>query len=206
MNIQSSGLSDSSGDIMSDFDEIRQHMELLNDEELLAIIRERDEEQWRPEVFDIVSSILRDRGVSPPSDDPITEEYISDAISSLGLVTVANYFNVIDAETDRLALDAKGLEAWILNKYSPGRLSMGGVELKVRAEDLTAAMAILESEPALSSDLPDDITEPSCPKCGSRDFTEKSEVMEVLSSSGTRSSKEVWLYHCSSCGYQWSEP
>ena len=47
-------------------------MELLNDQELLAIIREHDEEQWRPEVFDIVGAILKNRGVSPSSEEPAT--------------------------------------------------------------------------------------------------------------------------------------
>lgn len=179
-------------------------MELLNDQELLAIIREHDEEQWRPEVFDIVGAILKNRGVSPSSEEPETEEGIPAAIQSLDLVTVAYYFNEIDSEMDRMALEAKGLEAWTLNKYTPEH-HMGRVALQVRAEDLTAAMAILESEPAFSSDLPDDIAAPPCPKCGSREITEKSEVMEVLSSSGSRSDKEVWLYRCSSCGYKWSD-
>jgi len=33
---------------MSDFDEIRQNLSLLADEELISILREHDEKEWRP--------------------------------------------------------------------------------------------------------------------------------------------------------------
>jgi DNA-directed RNA polymerase subunit M/transcription elongation factor TFIIS len=190
---------------MTNTDEIRQQMELLKDEELISIIQEHDAEQWRPEVFDIVNAILRERGVSPGKELE-HEEDISDETPVLDLVTVADYFNYIDAETDRLALEAKGLKAWICNECNP--LTEGvppGVQLQVRSEDLTAAMAILGSEPVPSSDLPDEIAEPPCPKCGSRKVTEGAEIVEAAADATSPSPKQAWLYHCASCGHKWPE-
>ena len=99
---------------MTSLDEIRQQMELLADEELVAILREHDEDQWRPEVFDIVASILNQRGISLNEDsDPKGD--ISDETAGLELVTVASYSSNIDAEADRLALESMGLKSWIFN-------------------------------------------------------------------------------------------
>lgn len=185
---------------MANLDEIRQQLDLLSDEELVSIFREHDDEQWRPEVFDIVGSILRERGVSPIENSG-HEEDILEETAGLDLVTVANYLNHIDAETDRLALEAKGLKAWIFDEYAPRT----GVQLQVRAEDLTAAMGILESEPVPSSDLPAEIAEPPCPKCGSRKVTEGAEIVETSTASTSSWPRQIWLYHCASCGHKWSE-
>jgi DNA-directed RNA polymerase subunit RPC12/RpoP len=190
---------------MTSNDEIRQQLELLNDQELISILRERDGDQWRPEVFDIVSSILSNRGVSS-GEDGDQAEIIPDKIPGLELTTVAEYFNNIDSETDRLALESKGIQAWICNEENP--LAEGvppGVQLQVRAEDLNAAKAILEAEAVPSSDLPDEIAEPPCPKCGSRQVTEGADIVEVSTGSIRSFMKQEWLYHCASCGHKWAE-
>lgn len=190
---------------MIDFDEIREQLNLLNDTELISILRDRDYEQWRPEVFDIVASILRERGVSP--DESVEEEDIPDEIAGLALVVVGSYHNHGDAETDRIALEEKGLRAWIFNQDSPHDAgSTGNVQLGVLPDDLTSAMAVLNSEPVSSSDLPSDIAEPPCPKCGSRKITEQVEIVESFdASSYSATPEQVWFYNCASCGYKWSE-
>ena len=193
---------------MIDFDEIREQLNLLKDSELVSILRDRDYEQWRPEVFDIVASILRERGVSP--DESVEdEEDISDEIAGLALVVVGNYLNHGDAEADRTALEERGLRAWIFNQDSAhDGARAGGVQLGVLPDDLTAAMAVLNSEPVSSADLPSDIAEPPCPKCGSGRTTEQAEIVESFdtSSSSYRATPEqVWFYKCASCGYRWSE-
>jgi DNA-directed RNA polymerase subunit M/transcription elongation factor TFIIS len=190
---------------MINIDEIRQQMELLKNEELISILQEHDGDQWRPEVFDIVGAILKERGVSP-GDAAEPEEDIADKPEEIDLVTVAEYFNYMDAETDRLALEAKGLKAWIFNEENP--LTEGippGIQLQVRTEDLDAAKAILESEPVPSTDLPPEIAEPPCPKCGSREVTETAEIVEAATDFSDSSPKQVWLYHCASCGHKWPE-
>jgi DNA-directed RNA polymerase subunit M/transcription elongation factor TFIIS len=190
---------------MTGVDEIRKQMELLNDEELLSIILEHSEEQWRPEVFDIVGSILRERGVSPVRNSSGSVEDASAEAEGLDLVTVANYFYDADAETDRQALEAKGLKVWILKQNASATKDAPGVQLKVLADDSVAAMAILESELAPSTDLPPEIAEPPCPKCGSRKVTEQAEIMEAPTVSHSLAPTQVWLYHCASCGHKWSE-
>jgi len=189
---------------MTNLDEIRQQLDLLTDEELVSILREHDDEQWRPEVFDLVDSILRGRGVSP-GENVIQEESILDETAGLDLIAVANYFSYMDAETDRLALEAKGLKAWIFHEHASSMQGFRGVQLQVRAEDLTAAMGILESEPVPSSDLPAEIAEPPCPKCGSRKVTEGADALEPSAHSTRSSPRTIWRYNCASCGHKWSE-
>jgi hypothetical protein len=200
------------GDLMTTFDDLQQQLDLLNDEELLSILREHDEEEWRPEVFDIVASILRNRGVSLTSA-PEDEQIILDepVVASADLITVASYFTDVDAETDRMALEAKGISAWIFNQNVSRMIGpVGGVELKVREEDFAVAMKILDAEGGAPAEMPDEIAEQQCPKCGSREVREEQEIVESLdahsnSSSSTRSSpKEIWLYRCGSCGHEWS--
>jgi DNA-directed RNA polymerase subunit M/transcription elongation factor TFIIS len=189
--------------MMGDFDEIKQNLDLMADEELTSILRGHDEEQWRPEVFDIVRSILQARGITP-DEDPADEQDMSTEPEGLDLVTVGSYTGYMDAETDCLALEAKGLRAWVSNKYAPAMQTIQqGVQLRVLEKDANAAMAILESEPAPSSDLPEEIAEPPCPKCGSRNVTEAAELVGPSAESG--GSSTAWLYHCASCGYKWSE-
>lgn len=190
---------------MVDFDEIRDQLNRLNDTELSSILRKRDYDQYRPEVFDIVASILKERGVSPSAD---TEDEIDETIG-LPLAVVGSYFSQSDAEADQLALVEKGLRAWIFNEASPPDAgSTGSIQLGVFPSDLTKAIAVLNDEPVSSSHLPEDIAEPPCPKCGSRNITEQSEIVEsfdAASSSYHSTPEQVWFYSCASCGHKWSE-
>lgn len=191
--------------MMVDFDEIREQLDLLNDAELSSILRKRDYDQWRPEVFDIVAAILKERGVSPGTD---TEDE-SDVVIGPGLEVVASYFNQSDAEADRLALEERGLRAWIFHLESPLDVgSAGSIQLGVFPHDLTKAIAVLNAEPVSSSHLPDDIAEPPCPKCGSAHTTEQAEIVESFdasSSSYRTTPQQVWFYSCASCGHRWSD-
>ena len=119
----------------------------------------------------------------------------------MDLVTVAHYFSYVDAETDRLALEAKGLKVWILSENDP-LPGVPGVQLQVRSEDFAAAMATLESEPVPSSDLPADIAEPPCPKCGSRSVTEAADIPEVSGALSSLPPERAWFYHSASCGHK----
>ena len=184
---------------MTEFDEIRQRMELMSDEELLTIIQEHDEEQWRPEVFDIVRTILTARGVSP--DDNAGSE-MPEEPPELDLVTLATYSTDADAEMDRLALASRGINAWVVDN-GPSMAIPAGVVLKVLESDLHVAEKLLDpqtlKQPVPSSDLPDEIAEPPCPKCGSRDVMESAEIVY------DPDPRQEWMYSCSSCGHKWSE-
>jgi len=190
---------------MANLDEIRQQLSLLNDGELIAILRERDEEQWRPEVFIVAAAILNERGVSPDAISK-SDENLQEETAGLNLAIVGSYFNAIDAESDRLTLASKGVRSWVFDS----QITLpAGVLLKVCEEDYVAAMAILESgqsEPALSSDLPADIAEPPCPHCGARKVMEEADMTAAFPANepADSSSRQAWLYHCASCGYKWS--
>jgi len=190
---------------MADIEEITQHLNLLENSELVSILRKHDDTEWRPEVFDLVRSILNGRGINP--DEFVDEdEIIHPTIENFNLVTVGSYTSYLDAETDRLALETKDIRAWILDELSPLADGMNpGIRLQVRAEDVTAAMEILESDPIPSSELPDEIAEPPCPKCGSRSVIERAEDLDSESALSHTTATQGWLYSCTSCGHQWPE-
>ncbi|MDM7997161.1 MAG: hypothetical protein QUT30_15930 [Acidobacteriota bacterium] len=191
---------------MIDREEIRRQMEQRENKELISILLEHDEEQWQPEVFDIVGAILAERGVSSGGElKVIRERDVHAETEGLSLITVAEYFNYLEAETDRITLEGEGIRAWVFHESDP--LAEGippGVQLKVRQEDWKDAMERLGAEMAVSTDLPDDIAEPPCPRCASRKVTENAEIVEDLTSEKP-SRKQKWLYHCANCGLRWSE-
>jgi hypothetical protein len=45
---------------------LRRRLEQQTTEELLALLKEHDDQQWRPEVFTLAAGILEGRGVAPP--------------------------------------------------------------------------------------------------------------------------------------------
>jgi hypothetical protein len=183
---------------MTDFDEMKQQLSLLPDEELVSILKKHDEEEWRPEVFDIVKNILRERGISP---DLSFDEDVAET-APLDLVTVGQYTNYMDAEADRVALEAQGVDGWILNKYAP---STTVIQLQVRSGDEYRAMGILAPEPGLPSDFPEETAKPPCPECGSKDVSEEAET-SILSKPADSTSDYAWFYLCNSCGYRWAQP
>jgi hypothetical protein len=192
---------------MTDSDALRREFDRLADDELVSILQEWDEEQWRPEVFDIVASILDVRGVSwCEIDEPDAEG--EDMTEAMNLVTVAEYISPLEANADRLALEAGGLKAWVSGGID------GSIEgrdfsarLQVRPGDLSAAMEILGSDPAPSSVFPPELAEPQCPRCGSTEVTEVEEVLDVLDASSALLSStqcQMWLYRCAACKHEWS--
>jgi hypothetical protein len=107
----------------------------------------------RPEVFDIVAAILRERGVSPADVAAVGPEGVEVAESET-VVTLANFLSPVQAL---------------------------GARVRVREQDLEAAQAILdelEDEPVTADDLPPELAEPPCPRCGSSKVTQFTEVIE----------------------------
>ena len=51
-----------------EIEELKHVYENLSTEELLVMFIERDEETWRPEVFDVIHDILVGRGVNPEEE------------------------------------------------------------------------------------------------------------------------------------------
>jgi hypothetical protein len=67
-------------------DELRAALEARTTEELVSILRNRDEDEWRPQVFDLVASILADRGIAADSVSALGPEGY-DAVEQRGLAT-----------------------------------------------------------------------------------------------------------------------
>ncbi len=190
---------------------MRRELERFSDDELAEIFLDRDEDRWRPEVFDIVASILESRGVSTRELLAARAEELAEASASIAeappelLVTVAEYFNTLDAQADRLALEQAGLKVWLAGEYQG---EGGTTSLQVRPGDLAAAMEILDAPPVTGSDLPDELAEAQCPRCGSHDVTEEDEEADVLdpaSSSLSGAKDRLSLCRCASCGHTWSD-
>jgi hypothetical protein len=131
---------------MSDADAVvRRELDARPTEELVSILRNRDEQQWRPEVFEIVASILVTRGLSPADVVAMGPEGI-DVVEGQPLVTIGRYFNPLEAHAHRMALEEARLPAWVSDESGGAMFGVGvGSRLQVRARDEAAARAILEA-------------------------------------------------------------
>ena len=195
---------------MTDHEVMRHNLSLLNDEKLLSILRDQNADEWRPEVFGIVASILRDRGISPSlasdhESDREGEVPTEGAVHIPDLVAVASYLDGLDAETDRSRLGERGLRAWIFDGDMPSESS---VELRVLPDDVAAALAILQSDPLAVAELPPETAEPPCPQCGDGDVIGDADSPEGDGASARPSgsiSEQKWIYRCNACGHRWSE-
>src|SRR5262245_25738016 len=188
--------------MQEDPEAIRQEMEARSTEELTSILRNHDQEEWLPVVFDIVETILTARGASVAeikAMGPEPREQEGGDPSGEGLVTVGRFFNSAMAHAARLALEQAGIEALVADELLGSSYTVAvGARLQVMARDEAAARAVLEEEPAGASQLPPEIAEAPCPKCGSAEVTQSAEVVESLSAPGEG---RVWQYKCLACGH-----
>ena len=102
---------------MSDLDDLRTSLEGRTTEELVSILRNRNEDEWRLEVFDLVASILATRGVSPATVTAMGPEG-EEVVEGRPLATVARYFSPAEAHASRMALEAPGIPAWVVDRVS----------------------------------------------------------------------------------------
>lgn len=189
----------------ADLETIRRELERRSTAELVSILRNRDDDEWRPEAFDVVTAILEARGISP-SDVVALGPEGSDVVEAQRLVTLGRYFGPVEAHTHRMALEEAGIEAWVFDERLGTMFGFGiGSRLQVRAEDETAARAVLDAEPAPASVLPEELAEPSCPRCGSTEVFPVAAVQEDPSSPPSDSPRHSWRYQCARCDHHWPE-
>src|SRR5512143_1706178 len=120
-------------------DDIRKELEQRTTAELVSILRNRDEDEWRQEVFDIVASILTARGVSPEDVRAMGPEGV-DVVESAPTVTIARFFSPAECHAARMALDEGGIPAWVADESGGTLYGAGiGTRLQVRLEDADAA-------------------------------------------------------------------
>jgi hypothetical protein len=183
--------------------DIQREMEGRSTSELVSILRNRDEEEWRPEVFQIVAIILASRGISPGEIAALGPEGV-DVVETQQLVTVGRYPTPLEAHSHRLALEAAGLTAWVCDEAAGTMYGMGvGARLQVRVEDEEAARAVLEDQPSPSAEMPPECGDPPCPRCGSTDVTETAEAAEPLPLPQVSRPRNSLRHECRACGHSW---
>lgn len=127
-------------------DELRRRLDGKTTEELVALLRDHDTEEWRPEVFPLAESILRSRGVEPPPPGPPSTTEPDTPREAM--VPVGWFRTVPEADALRSALLAAGFRAAIGDEYTllidqslvP---AYGGVQLTVPETEAEAARQFL---------------------------------------------------------------
>jgi hypothetical protein len=137
-----------------DTDSLRTRIEQLSTEELFAILRERDAEEWRPEALEIVAAALRGRGVSAAEIEALPPAG-TDVIEDQPVASIARFFNPGEAHAFKMALAEAGIPAWVADQSVGTMYGIAiGVRLLVRTTDVAAAQEILDSAAASAAELP----------------------------------------------------
>jgi hypothetical protein len=92
----------------------------------------------------------------------------------MALVTVARFVDPPSAHLARGLLEANGIDAFVFNEHYVGMdwlhsQAIGGVELRVAAEDAEQARALIENPPSAPETIfaaDEDRREGDCPRCG----------------------------------------
>jgi len=185
-------------------DALRIELEQLATDELVSMLRNRDEEEWRPDAFAVAELILRSRGVSPEEVAAMGPEG-TDVVESEPTVTVATSFYPHEALATRMALEDAGIPAWVMDEEGGTIYGFGiGTRVQVRRKDVDAAREILSSAPPSAVRLPPELAEPPCPACGSENISSEARLTpqspdEPKWGPGSRQ----WYYVCADCGNAW---
>ena len=184
--------------------EVRIEMEARTTEELTSILRNHDETEWRPVVFEIVASILRRRGLRPGDIAALGPEGY-DAAHFQDMRTVARFFTPADAQAARAALEAAGITAWVLDDNLGTSFGVAvRTRVLVRPSDLAAAQALLAERGVPATELPPELSEPPCPVCGSARVTQEARVGDDPPFGVTLGSRRIWTFVCLACGHAWT--
>ena len=183
---------------------LRGEFERRSTVELISILRNRDEEEWRPDVFDVVAQMLKARGVSPEEVAALGPEGI-DVVESEPTVTIANFFSPTEGHASRMALEQAGVAAWLVDEAGGTMYGVGiGARLQVRIKDVDVARALLSDSPVPAANLPPDLAEPPCPACGSRNVASEAWVDEADAGKPRwPSDRRKWYYVCADCQEAW---
>lgn len=186
---------------------VRADMERRSTEELTSILRNRDPDEWRPEVFDVVADVLRQRGVSPEDVAAMGPEGW-DVVEAEPMTTLQTFFGTAEAHLARAALEEAGVPAWVTEEVMGSMYGVGvGARVRVRASDAARAAEILASGPASAADLPPEMAEPPCPACGSRNVAPEAWVSGADGDARGSDDWRDWHYVCADCGEAWrAEP
>jgi len=152
---------------MIDREWARAELDQKSTQELIQILKERNEDEWQPEVFPIVETLLSERGVDAPTS-PSREpgppgtprsEPAAGATDGSAPVVLAEFDDEVEAGLCRMALLQAGIEA----RLRP-RPDSEGRELIVAESKVAAAQEVLAAaESAADGDAESDF---QCASCG----------------------------------------
>jgi hypothetical protein len=116
-------------------DELRDQLKERPTAELVAILRDYDLTEWRPEVFPVVESILQDRGVNTDAFKAARPPR-GHSVEAVQLEAIASFGSPLEANLCRMALLEAGIKAWLstedLGGMAPPLGWASGVEVLVR--------------------------------------------------------------------------
>jgi hypothetical protein len=186
-----------------DVETLRKEFDQRSTADLVSIFRNRDEEEWRPEVFDAVAAVLKARGVSPEEVAAMGPEG-TDVVESEPTVTIATFFSPAEGHATRMALEEGGIAAWVSDEAGGTMYGVGiGARLQVRVKDLDAARELLSGAELSADGLPPDLAEPPCPACGSRNVVSEAWVDDGDVAEPRQRTRRKWHYVCGDCREAW---
>jgi hypothetical protein len=157
-------------------------------EHLLEILASRDELEWRAEVFPLVREILAERGVDLTKVQAMPRRREG---PTSDLVVLEAFFNPIEAQIAKAALEAAAIPAQLLDEQVCSMhlglsIPVGGVKLAVPrcCEHEARAIVAAAASGELSQSVPLD-----CPACGAPE---------------AGAARKLGLYRCDACGHAWA--
>jgi hypothetical protein len=202
-------------------DQLAKHYASLLDGELLKLSRQASE--LLPEAQQALASELRKRGLDPSEAEsdapvslpPVPVEYAEAEIDPDEQAIIRRFRDFPEAMVAKSVLDSVGIERfladenmirmnWLLSNL------FGGLKLKVRQEDVNAALDVLDQPIPASFDV-DGIgsyQQPSCPKCSSLDiafekFDKRWWGVAVFVNFPVLIPRNRW--YCWACGHSWKD-
>ncbi len=130
------------------------------------------------------------------------------------LVTVATTYNIVEAEFYKNQLEAEGFEVYLADENIIGTFNLianavGGIKIKVPAEDAEDAAAFIEelgSSEIVEGEMEDaDTGYGECEKCRSRDLSPHREALGlkgILLFFGIPLVKPKLKLTCNNCGFE----
>jgi len=91
-----------------DVESLRKELEQRTTDELVSILRNRDDEEWRPATFDVVASILRARGLSPEQVVAMGPEG-TDVVESEPTETIRRFFSPAEVRNPVIVIAGSGM-------------------------------------------------------------------------------------------------
>jgi hypothetical protein len=177
-------------------------------DELLAVLRKGDTDEWRPEVFGLARALLVERGIDvdralagvPRETTSAARPSEVEPVASSDVQPIATFPTIVDAEPCRSALSAAGFDVSVVDENMVAidpilwRV-LGGLKLAVPTRQAEEAREFLEAvERGDFASAPEVALQ--CSACGSR----RVRYVSRTDRASTLSSANENAYVCEDCG------